>query len=137
MAAFKAVLLPCRFALFPETIRPLLQHPVQSMFIGTIPMALTTIVNGLPVFLLRYWCAAEPLLRCWVRWAGAAMVLQVCGGMALRVMVCCMVIFSSSAMHAALARHMAGMPMLSTTPLWSCGASTPRCPRCPRWECLF
>lgn len=51
-----------RFLLFPETFKPMLRHPVQSMFIGCIPMAMATIVNGLPTFLLQYWCAAALVL---------------------------------------------------------------------------
>jgi C4-dicarboxylate transporter/malic acid transport protein len=39
-----------RFVAFPETIRPLLDHPVQSMFFGAIPMGLIPIVNGLMTF---------------------------------------------------------------------------------------
>ena len=39
-----------RFLLFPETIRPMLHHPLQSMFLGTIPMGLAPIVNGIVVF---------------------------------------------------------------------------------------
>ena len=49
--------LPHRFVLFPETIKPLFYHNVQSLFIGCIPMALATIVNGLPTILLQYWDA--------------------------------------------------------------------------------
>jgi C4-dicarboxylate transporter/malic acid transport protein len=39
-----------RLTRFPETVRPMLDHPVQSMFLGTIPMGLIPIVNGLSVF---------------------------------------------------------------------------------------
>jgi C4-dicarboxylate transporter/malic acid transport protein len=35
---------------FPETIRTLLAHPVQSMFLGAIPMGLATLVNGFVAF---------------------------------------------------------------------------------------
>jgi C4-dicarboxylate transporter/malic acid transport protein len=45
-----AVLFAARFIRFPQTIQPLLDHPVQSMFLGTIPMGLVPIVNGLAIF---------------------------------------------------------------------------------------
>lgn len=45
-----AVLFTARLILYPQTIRPLLDHPVQSMFLGTIPMGLIPIVNGLAIF---------------------------------------------------------------------------------------
>ena len=45
-----AALFAARFICFPQTIRPLLDHPVQSMFLGTIPMGLIPIVNGLAIF---------------------------------------------------------------------------------------
>ena len=41
-----AGLLIARLAMFPETIEPLLRHPVQSMFLGAIPMGLIPIVNA-------------------------------------------------------------------------------------------
>ena len=39
-----------RLVAFPATVGPMLDHPVQSMFLGAIPMALVPIINGLPVF---------------------------------------------------------------------------------------
>jgi C4-dicarboxylate transporter/malic acid transport protein len=39
-----------RLTVFHTTIGPLLDHPVQSMFLGAIPMALVPIINGLPAF---------------------------------------------------------------------------------------
>jgi C4-dicarboxylate transporter/malic acid transport protein len=39
-----------RLLLFPETVRPMLDHPVQSMFLGAIPMGLIPVVNGLSMF---------------------------------------------------------------------------------------
>ena len=34
-----------RYFLYPEIFRAMISHPVQSMFIGTLPMGLATIVN--------------------------------------------------------------------------------------------
>lgn len=35
---------------FPDTIRPMLHHPLQSMFLGAIPMGLVPLINGLVLF---------------------------------------------------------------------------------------
>ncbi|XUW93364.1 TDT family transporter (plasmid) [Burkholderia sp. M6-3] len=39
-----------RFMFYGETIGPLLRHPLQSMFLGAVPMGLAPIVNGLVAF---------------------------------------------------------------------------------------
>ena len=39
-----------RLLCFPDTVKPMLDHPVQSMFLGAIPMGLIPIVNGLTLF---------------------------------------------------------------------------------------
>ncbi|WP_051482049.1 TDT family transporter [Paraburkholderia nodosa] len=39
-----------RFVLFGETIKPMLHHPLQSMFLGALPMGLAPIVNGIVAF---------------------------------------------------------------------------------------
>ncbi|KWB77687.1 C4-dicarboxylate ABC transporter [Burkholderia ubonensis] len=39
-----------RLIRFSETIRPLLHHPVQSMFLGAVPMGLVPIINGIVLF---------------------------------------------------------------------------------------
>lgn len=45
-----AALYAARWTLFPQQARRILDHPVMSMFLGCIPMALATIVNGFLVF---------------------------------------------------------------------------------------
>ncbi|GAB5100682.1 TDT family transporter [Caballeronia sp. HLA56] len=45
-----SILFMARLVRFPETFKPMLDHPVQSMFLGAIPMGLIPIVNGLSVF---------------------------------------------------------------------------------------
>jgi len=35
---------------YPETIRPMLRHPLQSMFLGAIPMGLVPVINGCVLF---------------------------------------------------------------------------------------
>ncbi|MCY0388433.1 TDT family transporter [Robbsia sp. Bb-Pol-6] len=45
-----SVLFLSRLFFFSETVRPMLDHPIQSMFLGAIPMGLIPIVNGLTNF---------------------------------------------------------------------------------------
>ncbi|MGG1946917.1 TDT family transporter [Trinickia sp. NRRL B-1857] len=45
-----AAMLAARWVFYPETIRPMLHHPLQSMFLGAVPMGLAPIVNGLVIF---------------------------------------------------------------------------------------
>ncbi|WP_438397158.1 TDT family transporter [Caballeronia sp. DA-9] len=48
--ALFSVLFLGRLIWFSETVKPMLDHPIQSMFLGAIPMGLIPIVNGLSVF---------------------------------------------------------------------------------------
>lgn len=45
-----AGMLLARWIFYPETIRPMLHHPLQSMFLGAVPMGLAPIINGLVMF---------------------------------------------------------------------------------------
>lgn len=45
-----AAMLAARWLLFPETVKPLLHHPIQSMFLGAIPMGLAPLINGIVLF---------------------------------------------------------------------------------------
>lgn len=66
-----------RLLCFPETVGPLLRHPVQSMFLGAIPMGLAPVVSGLPLFGPR-WVgeAAVPLAQV-LWWADAVLAVGV------------------------------------------------------------
>jgi C4-dicarboxylate transporter/malic acid transport protein len=44
------VMFASRFVLFSETIKPLLHHPLQSLFLGALPMGLAPIINGIVIF---------------------------------------------------------------------------------------
>jgi len=48
--ALFSILILGRFFIYPNSTLALLKHPVQSMFLGCIPMGLVTIINGLLVF---------------------------------------------------------------------------------------
>jgi C4-dicarboxylate transporter/malic acid transport protein len=45
-----AAMFAARWIFYPETIKPLLHHPLQSMFLGTLPMGLAPIINGMVLF---------------------------------------------------------------------------------------
>jgi C4-dicarboxylate transporter/malic acid transport protein len=45
-----AAMFAARWIFYPETIKPLLHHPLQSMFLGTLPMGLAPIINGIVLF---------------------------------------------------------------------------------------
>lgn len=44
-----------RIALFPKDSLATLHHPVQSMFLGAVPMGLATVINGLIAFGVPRW----------------------------------------------------------------------------------
>src|SRR5271165_4303075 len=39
-----------RWIFYPETVKPMLHHPLQSMFLGAIPMGLAPLINGIVLF---------------------------------------------------------------------------------------
>lgn len=43
-----------RWIFFPETIKPLLHHPAQSLFLGALPMGLAPLINGIVLFAGAY-----------------------------------------------------------------------------------
>ncbi len=45
-----AAMFAARWIFYPETIKPMLHHPLQSMFLGAIPMGLAPIINGIVLF---------------------------------------------------------------------------------------
>ncbi len=81
-----AVLLFCLFSglyaarwlLFFDEAREIFAHASVSMFIGTIPMGLATLINGLLLFGLPRWGAAVLPLALGLWWLDAAMALA-CG----------------------------------------------------------
>ncbi len=71
--ALFACLFTARWLFFTRHAMPLLRHPVQSMFLGAIPMALIPLVNGLVLFHPGQPAAAELALQLW--WVDAALSL--------------------------------------------------------------
>ena len=69
-----------RYALFPWVWRRMLQHPVQSLFLGTLPMGLATIVNAtvlIAVPAYGYW-AVELSWALW--WLDVLLTVACCFG---------------------------------------------------------
>lgn len=75
--ALFAVLFAARLALFRATVWPMLLHPVQSMFLGAIPMGLAVLLNGLVLFGAPRWGAAVYPLAHALWWGDAALALGV------------------------------------------------------------
>ena len=71
-ALFSAIF-AARWFFFTSDAMPLLRHPVQSMFLGAIPMALIPLVNGLVLFHPGEAFAAQWALHLW--WIDAALSL--------------------------------------------------------------
>lgn len=67
------LLFGARWILFTRHATPLLRHPVQSMFLGALPMALVPLINGLVLFHPGDAQAAQWALQLW--WVDAALSL--------------------------------------------------------------
>ncbi|GJQ10934.1 hypothetical protein GpartN1_g2725.t1 [Galdieria partita] len=52
-----SILFLARWAFYFKDALPMFSHPVQSMFLGAIPMGLSTIVNGVALFCVPVWGA--------------------------------------------------------------------------------
>ncbi len=63
--ALFAALFAARWLFFTADALPLLRHPVQSMFLGAIPMALIPLVNGLVLFHPQSAAAAQVATQLW------------------------------------------------------------------------
>jgi C4-dicarboxylate transporter/malic acid transport protein len=65
-----------RWIFYPETIGPLLHHPLQSMFLGTLPMGLAPIINGIVLFAGPHFGAGAYSLA-YALWCGDALLAVV------------------------------------------------------------
>ncbi|QEY60831.1 C4-dicarboxylate ABC transporter [Metapseudomonas lalkuanensis] len=72
-----ALLFIARILLFRDTLRPMLLHPVQSMFLGAIPMGLATLINGLVLFGVPHWGESALVLAHGLWWLDVALALGV------------------------------------------------------------
>ncbi|MCY1283432.1 C4-dicarboxylate transporter/malic acid transport protein [compost metagenome] len=72
-----ALLFIARILMFRDTLRPMLLHPVQSMFLGAIPMGLATLINGLVLFGVPHWGEGMLALAHGLWWLDVALALGV------------------------------------------------------------
>lgn len=70
-----SLLFVLRLALFRETLWPMLLHPVQSMFLGAIPMGLAMLLKGLLLFGVPRWGEGVYVLAHALWWLDAALAL--------------------------------------------------------------
>lgn len=70
-----SLLFVLRLALFRETLWPMLLHPVQSMFLGAIPMGLAVLLKGLLLFGVPHWGEGVYVLAHALWWLDAALAL--------------------------------------------------------------
>lgn len=73
--ALFSLLFLLRLALFSETLWPMLLHPVQSMFLGAIPMGLAVLIKGLLLFAAPRWGEGVYALAHALWWLDAALAL--------------------------------------------------------------
>lgn len=66
-----------RLIIYPETAKPMLNHPVQSMFLGAIPMGLIPIVNGLSIFGVELFGAQALNVAHALWWLDAALAVAI------------------------------------------------------------
>lgn len=73
--ALFSILFLLRLMLFRETVWPMLLHPVQSMFLGAIPMGLAVLIKGLLLFGVPRWGEGVYALAHLLWWLDAALAL--------------------------------------------------------------
>jgi tellurite resistance protein TehA-like permease len=66
-----------RYTLYPATWSLMLRHPVQSLFLGTLPMGFATIVNMFVAVCVPAWGGSTPYIA-WAMWWLDAIVSVAC-----------------------------------------------------------
>ncbi|KAI7270233.1 putative C4-dicarboxylate transporter/malic acid transport protein [Hortaea werneckii] len=67
-----------RYTLYPETWHAMIRHPAQSLFIGTFPMGLATIVNMVAFVCVPAWGGATWKLAWALWWIDSGLALATC-----------------------------------------------------------
>jgi tellurite resistance protein TehA-like permease len=76
-----------RYALYPATWILMLRHPVQSLFLGTIPMGFATIVNMFTVHCAAEWGGASTKIAWAMWWVDAIVSVGCCAGLPFQMYV--------------------------------------------------
>ncbi|KAK7181310.1 hypothetical protein PSPO01_12604 [Paraphaeosphaeria sporulosa] len=75
-----------RYVLYPATWTLMLDHPVQSLFLGTLPMGFSTIVNMFTLVCVPRWGGATPQVAWGMWWLDAILSLACCLGLPYQMM---------------------------------------------------
>lgn len=75
-----------RYALYPATWTLMLAHPVQSLFLGTIPMGFATIVNMFTLVCVPHWGGVTPTIAWTLWWIDVVLSLSCCFGLPFQMM---------------------------------------------------
>lgn len=70
-----------RYTLYPATWNLMIQHPVQSLFLGTLPMGFATIVNMFALVCVPKWGGASVQVVWGMWWIDAAVSVACCFGL--------------------------------------------------------
>ncbi|KAF2706045.1 C4-dicarboxylate transporter/malic acid transport protein-like protein [Pleomassaria siparia CBS 279.74] len=75
-----------RYTLFPATWTLMIQHPVQSLFLGTLPMGFATIVNMFALVCVPKWGGASVNIAWAMWWIDALVSVTCCFGLPWQMM---------------------------------------------------
>ena len=75
-----------RYTLYPATWSLMLNHPVQSLFLGTLPMGLATIVNMFTLVCVPHFGGPTPSIAWALWWIDAVLSLACCVGLPYQMM---------------------------------------------------
>lgn len=69
-----------RYILYPHTLKLMLQHPTQSLFLGAAPMGLATIINMIVYVLVPTWGPWTVELAWILWWIDVVLAIFICYG---------------------------------------------------------
>lgn len=75
-----------RYTLYPATWKLMLRHPVQSLFLGTFPMGLATLVNLFVAHCVPLWGGRTPYVAWALWWIDAIISVVCCVGLPYQMM---------------------------------------------------
>lgn len=67
-----------RYTLYPATWTLMLRHPVQSLFLGTLPMGFATIINMFVAVCVPAWGGSSPSIAWAMWWADVTVSVACC-----------------------------------------------------------
>jgi C4-dicarboxylate transporter/malic acid transport protein len=75
-----------RYALYPATWKLMIRHPVQSLFLGTLPMGFATLINLFVAHCVPAWGGRTPYIAAGMWWLDAAVSIMCCLGLPFQMM---------------------------------------------------